>query len=322
MKRDVDAVEACGSRTAGRPSARRSRDHVGGEELEVRAARRRRRRRRQPPVGMAAAVLHPPQLDDALVELVVAHGVEIEAHPVHRLDRRLVVEQRGHERAGADEVARRDGERVARALPAQRADRRGEVLSAAGGDGRGAGLLGDRARRVRLEVAVEVVDGQDLAGRALPTLRVCGRGKREQQHRQEAGQGNQGFVHGPQPSHARDGARVGRVTDRPPSRRSRAQANSAVVVRPYAGDRRGLGDPARHLRHLLERDPVEHRDGGVRVDLLPVDDRLRRRRGARRRSCSRRRAPAARRRTPAPARPPPPAARSSRRSSTISRMRV
>ena len=44
---------------------------------------------------------------DALVELVVAHGVEVEPDLVHGLDRRLVVEQRRQQRAGADQVAGR-----------------------------------------------------------------------------------------------------------------------------------------------------------------------------------------------------------------------
>jgi hypothetical protein len=42
---------------------------------------------------MAAAVLHAQQLGRALVELVVAHRADVDAHRVEGLDRRLVVEE-------------------------------------------------------------------------------------------------------------------------------------------------------------------------------------------------------------------------------------
>ena len=80
--------------------------HVGGEELEVGALERVAVLAAVD--GMAAAVLHAQELGDALVELVVADAVEVEAEQVQRLDRRLVVEQRREERRGADEVAGRD----------------------------------------------------------------------------------------------------------------------------------------------------------------------------------------------------------------------
>ncbi len=83
---------------------------VGGQELEVRAGE---------PVAVlaavdrvAAAVLHAQQLVDALVELVVADPVVVQAHQVEGLDGRLVVEDRGDERRGADQVAGRHEERV------------------------------------------------------------------------------------------------------------------------------------------------------------------------------------------------------------------
>ena len=47
--------------------------------------------------GMRAAVLHPPELGESLVELVVAHAVEVQPHQVHRLDGRFVVEEGGDE---------------------------------------------------------------------------------------------------------------------------------------------------------------------------------------------------------------------------------
>ena len=72
---------------------------VGGEELEVGAGE---------VVAVEAAVdrvaatlLHAQQLVGALVELVVADGVDVEADLVHGLDGRLVVEQRRQQRAGA-----------------------------------------------------------------------------------------------------------------------------------------------------------------------------------------------------------------------------
>ena len=60
---------------------------------------------------MAAAALHAGELDRAFVELVVADRAEVEAEHVHRLDRRLVMEERREQRARADEVAGRDDER-------------------------------------------------------------------------------------------------------------------------------------------------------------------------------------------------------------------
>jgi hypothetical protein len=41
---------------------------------------------------------------DSLIEFVVAHARHIEGQRVQRLDRRLVVEQPGQERAAADQV--------------------------------------------------------------------------------------------------------------------------------------------------------------------------------------------------------------------------
>jgi hypothetical protein len=47
---------------------------------------------------MTAAVLHPQQLGDAFVELVVADARHVEVHHVERLDRRFVVEETGEGR--------------------------------------------------------------------------------------------------------------------------------------------------------------------------------------------------------------------------------
>ena len=84
--------------------------HVGGQEPEARTAET---------VAVAAAVhrvaaalLHAQQLIDALVELVVADRIEVEAHEVECLDRRLVVEQRRQQRTAADQVSGRHQYRV------------------------------------------------------------------------------------------------------------------------------------------------------------------------------------------------------------------
>ena len=113
---------------------------------------------------VAAAVLHPQQLVLAFVEFVIADGGNIQAHHRQRLDRRLVMEHGGQKRAGADQVAGRDEDRVAVSL-AKLADQRRHVLGAAGGDG---DLLrpvlgigdGDPARR-RAQVAVKIVDREN-----------------------------------------------------------------------------------------------------------------------------------------------------------------
>ena len=72
----------------------------------------------------------------ALVELVVPHGVEVEPDLVHRLDRRLVVEERRQERRGPDQVAGRDHQRVRGSSGRLAAEVRGQVLGAAGGNAR------------------------------------------------------------------------------------------------------------------------------------------------------------------------------------------
>ena len=86
------------------------RDHVRGEEVEVGPREGRAVLAAvdgwQPPLAMRRSSV------GALVELVVADGVEVEPDLVHRLDRGLVVEQRREDRAGADQVARGDHDRV------------------------------------------------------------------------------------------------------------------------------------------------------------------------------------------------------------------
>ena len=108
--------------------------HVGGQEAELRPlelAEHAAPRRVELRLGVAAALLHALELGRALVELVVADRVEVEADLVHRLDRGLVVEQRRHERRCADQVAGGDDEAVA--VPRlELPDVLGEVGGAAG----------------------------------------------------------------------------------------------------------------------------------------------------------------------------------------------
>ena len=102
-------------------------DDVGGKELELCAGE-----------GIAVqvavdrmrtALLHSPQLGGTLVKLVVAHAVEVEAHQVHGLDGRLVVEQGGNEGRRSDEVAGGYEDRVLRLGPGGR-DVGGQVVGA------------------------------------------------------------------------------------------------------------------------------------------------------------------------------------------------
>ena len=128
--------------------AGRSTDHVRGQPLEVSA-----RIAVLAPGGEAAilemavaAALHPLQLGDSLVEFVVAHARHIEAQRVQRLDRRLVVEQPGQERAAADQVTGRHRVGVAGLLP-QPVEGGRQVLRTA--HRRGAGVeLGPRVASV------------------------------------------------------------------------------------------------------------------------------------------------------------------------------
>jgi hypothetical protein len=108
---------------------------------------------------VAAAVAHALELVDALVELVVAHGVHVEAEDVHRLDRRLVLEERRHERARADEVAAGDRERRPRVRRAQAVEVGVEVRPRRP---RASRAVGQRDRAARFEVAVEVVEREEL----------------------------------------------------------------------------------------------------------------------------------------------------------------
>ena len=113
---------------------------------------------------VAAAVLHAQQFVLALVEFVIADGGNIQPHHRQRLDGRLVMEHRRQERAGADQIAGGDEDRVLVSL-AKLPDQRRHMFGAAGGDGDLLGLvLGigdpDPARR-RAQVAVKIVDREN-----------------------------------------------------------------------------------------------------------------------------------------------------------------
>ena len=67
---------------------------------------------------MAAAAFHAQELGGAFVEFMIPHRRDGELHRVHRLDRRLVVKERGDERRRADDVAGGDDNRIR--VPADR----------------------------------------------------------------------------------------------------------------------------------------------------------------------------------------------------------
>jgi hypothetical protein len=131
-------------------------NRVGREILE--AGARERLDRAGLAVGMfgAAARLHPLQLGRTLVELVIADRGQLEAGHAQRLDRRLVEEQGGADRACADQVAGRDGDAVGGTDLLQRAGQIGRP------SGRDRAVWGRHRQVGRLEIAVEVVDGKDL----------------------------------------------------------------------------------------------------------------------------------------------------------------
>ena len=113
---------------------------------------------------MAAAILHPQQLLLAFIEFVIADGGDLEPHHRQRFDRGLIVKQRRQERAGADQVAGGDENRVAGAR-AELLDQRRHLLGAAGLDrdlfALVAGIVDPDPARRRLKVAVEIVDRED-----------------------------------------------------------------------------------------------------------------------------------------------------------------
>ncbi|CAM5343888.1 hypothetical protein SANTM175S_01080 [Streptomyces antimycoticus] len=150
-------------------------------------------------LGVAPAVLHPAQLGAALVEFMVADRGDVEVQLVERLDGRLVVEETGQQRAGADHVAAGGGDGVVVALTgvtegggqvfgATRRDGLGGAVRLGLGDGAGGALRG-------LQVSVQVVEGQQLYvdGAPGPVLVRGGGGVRARRARggQHPGRGGQ-----------------------------------------------------------------------------------------------------------------------------------
>ena len=137
-------------------------ERAGGEIAKFRA--RKRMRSLALVDRVAAAILHAQQLVLALVEFVIADRGNVQAHHRQRLDRRLVMEHRRQERAGADQVAGRDEDRVPVSL-AKLADQRRHVLGAAGRDGDLLRLvlgIGNRdPAREGAQVAVKIVDREN-----------------------------------------------------------------------------------------------------------------------------------------------------------------
>ena len=138
-------------------------EDIAGEIFEAGAGERLQ------PAGFAAGVLaaaaglHAQKLGRALVEFMVADRREAEAEHVHGVDGRLVEKVSRSERRGADQVAGSDSDRVGMAGP-RTLQRRCKLRRAAhaGGDDAAIRLRDLHRVRGRFDIAVEVVDGEDL----------------------------------------------------------------------------------------------------------------------------------------------------------------
>ena len=137
--------------------------HIGGEYRVCRTlvARFHRTRFAQGEF-FAPAFAQALQFAPAAVELVIAHAGEIEVDAVHHPHGRLVEEQRGGQRAGADEIARAD-RHVVGVLLADLLDCGSEPRGTAGIDLLLPALpVFEQDRPLdRLEVAVKVVEADD-----------------------------------------------------------------------------------------------------------------------------------------------------------------
>ena len=207
----------------GHPDALDLVDHVGGEDrllgLRVHEVRGDHRE-----VGARHDAAE--QVVQALVELVVARGQDVEAQRVHHVDRRVVLLDVGHGGGAADQVA---GARQQRAVRAVLGLERGAVVLHGVGELR-AGVVGGQG-------AVEVVEGEDRDGlRALRGL--DGEGRRGRREHQRGARGGGEGVAAEQAGH---GTPLGATPQR--SRRVRGRP-AAVTVRnratPEGGARYGL----------------------------------------------------------------------------------
>ena len=181
---DLDPIELADRVRREERPARGPVDDVGGQEAKVGTGETIAT---DAPVGVTAALLHAPQLRVALVELVVADGVEVKPEAVHRLDGRLVVKQRRYQRAGADQVPRGDDQRVLVGRLKTTKVRR-EKLRAPGGHARSRIRRDlDRPRRRRLQMTMKVVQPKQLN---LHRARCGGRrdGKRDKHGQRKDGQ--------------------------------------------------------------------------------------------------------------------------------------
>ena len=106
---------------------------------------------------MTAAALQAQQFLPAVIEFMIADRGDRKIHRIERLDRRFVMEQSREQRAGADQVAGGDDDRVWIAGDGV-LEMRCQVLGAA------RRRLSDRAVRAgrRLDVPVKVVDREQL----------------------------------------------------------------------------------------------------------------------------------------------------------------
>ena len=175
---------------------------VGGQVLKARAGERLRALAAVG--GVAAAVLQAQQLGLATVQLVVAHRSHRHAHQVQGLDGGLVAKQRRQQRRRANQVTRSDKDVVGR-LRAQGVEQRGHGLDTAGGHVDALLRVGRVARakaaRRRFQVAVQVVDGQQLQAHrggghhnaaSAGGRRWCGGAGCQQQQRRRGQAGQQG----------------------------------------------------------------------------------------------------------------------------------
>src|SRR5471030_1514730 len=137
-------------------------DHVGGQVAELSAAESglqlaglfRSRRR-------AAALLLAQQLLPAAVKFVVADRADTQAEAVHRAYRRLVGPHRRYRRTAADQIAGADQQQL-RVFLAPRLQRRAQRLDAAGDDDVFPLVAVGVSEVARLQIAVEVVDGDEV----------------------------------------------------------------------------------------------------------------------------------------------------------------
>ncbi len=149
--------------------------NIGGQVAERRAAKRPDRTGRAARELRASAILHPLELVGPAVEFVIADRIELQPEQIHRGDGRLVEVIGGDQRRGADGIARRNGDRI-RMAGAQLRQRARQVRNSAGLDLAFAAVrLGHLDRRGRFQIAVEVVEGEDLHldGRRRNNRRDC-----------------------------------------------------------------------------------------------------------------------------------------------------